>query len=94
MRNTVYAAILLLMCAGTLFAQHSNNGNGTSANDPTKYWQEPGETDRDSKGNITYTEIKDPKSFTKRVFANGEWATYHYRPSTVEITKIDNSRFD
>jgi hypothetical protein len=90
LRNQAYAAaLLILISAGTLSAQHTNNGN--SAVDPNKYWQAPGETDRDSKGNVIYTEIKDPKSFTKRVFANGEWATYHYRPNTVEISRIENS---
>jgi hypothetical protein len=93
LRNTAYAAAFLVLCAGTLLAQQANNGNGNgnSVVDPTKFWQAPAETDRDSKGNITYTEIKDPKSFTKRVFANGQWATYHYRPGTVELTSIDNS---
>jgi len=82
-----------VLCAGTLLAQHSNNGNGNDIPvvDPAKFWQSPGETDRDSKGNVTYTEIKDAKSFTKRIFTNGEWATYHYRPGTVELTSIDNS---
>jgi hypothetical protein len=91
MQKASYMAALMMLCGGMLLAQHGASGGNNAAVDPAKFWQGPDQTDRDSKGNITYTEIKDAKSFTKRVFLNGQWATYHYRPGTVEITSIENS---
>jgi hypothetical protein len=55
------------------------------------FWQTPGETVRDAKGNITYTEIKDPKTFTMRVLNRGQWVTYHYEPNSTKVAKVEAS---
>jgi len=53
------------------------------------FWQTPGTTIRDAKGNITYTEVKDRKTFTMKVFDHGHWLTYHYQPNTAKVLTID-----
>jgi hypothetical protein len=89
MRKIAVSAVVLLL-SGFLSAfgqQHGNNGN--AGQDPSKFWLTPGQTDHDSKGNVTYSEIKDPKTFTTRVFSHGQWATYHYRPNSTDVVSID-----
>jgi len=44
---------------------------------------------RDAKGNITYTEIKDPKTFTMKVLDRGQWLTYRYEPNSTKVTKVE-----
>jgi hypothetical protein len=53
------------------------------------FWQTPGQTVRDAKGNITYTEIKDPKTFTMKVLNRGQWSTYHYEPNSTKLVRIE-----
>jgi hypothetical protein len=54
-----------------------------------QFWLTPGTTLRDAKGNITYTEIKDPKTFTMKVFDHGQWLTYRYEPNSSRIAKVE-----
>jgi hypothetical protein len=54
-----------------------------------QFWLTPGTTLRDSKGNITYTEIKDPKTFTMKVFDHGQWLTYRYEPNGARVAKVE-----
>lgn len=91
MRRVAVTALVLLVLsvASALGQQQGNNGNNNSGQDPSKYWLTPGQTDHDSKGNVTYTEIKDPKTFTTKVFSHGQWLTYHYRPNTTDILSIE-----
>ena len=53
------------------------------------FWQTPGNTVRDAKGNITYTQIKDPKNFTVKIFDRGQWVTYHYEPNSTKVAKVE-----
>lgn len=53
------------------------------------FWQTPGNTVRDAKGNITYTQIKDPKNFTVKIFDRGQWVTYHYEPNSTKVSKVE-----
>jgi hypothetical protein len=53
------------------------------------FWSAPGTTLRDTKGNIIYTEIKDPKAFTMRVLDRGQWLTYRYEPNSTKVTRVE-----
>ena len=58
------------------------------------FWHTPGEIMRDSKGNITQQEIKDPKTFTMRVIDHGKWAlTLHFRPNTDKVIRVEAPDF-
>lgn len=75
----------LLFMITILFAASaatSQEVNGT-------FWSTPGTTLRDVKGNITYTEIKDPASFTMKVFDHGTWFRYQYAPNSAKLVRVE-----
>ncbi len=56
-----------------------------------EFWRKPGETIRDAKGAVLRQEVKDPKTFTMKVFEHGDWITYRYQPNTEKITRAETS---
>jgi hypothetical protein len=85
MQRRLTVLLLLLSAAGATMAQNSGKPDPEAA----KFWAAPGETDHDKQGKVTYSEIRDPKTFTTRVFTRGQWLTYHYLPNTVVVASID-----
>lgn len=79
------AAVLLAWAAAALVAQERGRPDSEAA----KFWASAEPTDRDRHGNVIYTEIRDPKTFTTKVFLGGQWLTYHYRPNTLIVTSVD-----
>ena len=77
-------ALLTCVAAATIWASVSLAQPSTS-----HFWETPGETIRDATGNIVYREVKDPRSFTMRVFDRGTWLTYHYQPNTDRVVSVD-----
>jgi hypothetical protein len=53
------------------------------------FWQTPGNTVRDASGNITYTQIKDSKKFTMKIFDRGQWVTYYYEPNSTKVAMVE-----
>ena len=74
-----------ILIAGLALTASVTVGQQTGA----PFWQTPGTTLRDAKGNITYTEIKDPKTFTTRILDRGQWLTYHYEPNSTKVSRVE-----
>ncbi len=60
----------------------------SQSRDDVPFWQAPDEEARDANGNLTSATIKDRAHYTARVFQNGEWLTYHYKPHTDQVVRI------
>lgn len=84
-------ALFAFCVTSALAQQQAGTGKNNAVQDAARYWQTPGDTDHDSKGNVTYTEIRDAKTFTTKVFIHGQWLTYHYRPNSTEIVSVDTA---
>lgn len=79
MQRTAVLILALVLTASVLVGQQAG----------VPFWLAPGNTLRDAKGTITYTEIKDPKTFTMKVFDRGRWVTYHYEPNSTKVIKAE-----
>lgn len=79
----MFRKAVLLMCL-VLIASVAMGQQSDAA-----FWQTPGNTVRDAKGNITYTQTKDPKNFTVKIFDRGHWVTYHYEPNTTKVARVE-----
>ncbi len=78
LRKAVFLTSLVLIAAVAMGQQSD-----------AAFWQTPGNTVRDAKGNITYTQVKDPKNFTVKIFDRGQWVTYHYEPNSTKVAKVE-----
>jgi len=75
------ALTVLLIAAGSALGQPAI----------PQFWKTPGETIRDAHGVVVRQEIKDPKTFTMRVFEHNTWVTYQYEPNTEKIIHVNTA---
>src|SRR5437870_314860 len=73
-------AFLLVLGATGLIAQQPQ---------PSDFWQVPGETMRDKAGTIIYQVVKDPDTFTMRVYDHGTLLTYRFQPNTDRVIRVE-----
>jgi len=55
------------------------------------FWRTPGETMRDASGKIIRQELKDPATYTMRVFERGQWLTYRFQPNTDRVLRVEGN---
>jgi len=53
------------------------------------YWSRPGEKQFDASGTLILEEVKDPATFTSRIFRDHAWTTYRYVPHTERVARIE-----